>query len=121
MSKSKKDKKETSMIEDTTGISSEYIWIILVILFIIIVIGCLYYFEIWPFNSVDEIISQNVDTTPEPLPELKNVLSPPPPVEAQFQTPEAQFQTPPTIPSDPILAQDMPKVTGGGIQIFKKR
>ena len=39
MGKSKKDKKEESifdMIEDMTGIPSEYVWVILVILFILI-------------------------------------------------------------------------------------
>lgn len=141
MGKSKKDKKEESifdMIEDMTGIPSEYVWVILVILFILIIVGCLYFFEIGPFDSGNEVIAQNVNTAPkymgqvlppaapQPLPNLKqeNVLFPPPPpsqptpIYTGAQNSSPPYITPPTIPTDPAFP---PKVTGGGIQIFKKR
>lgn len=139
MGKSKKNKKEESifdMIEDMTGIPSEYVWAILAILCILIVVGCLYFFKIWPFDSGDEVIAQSVDTTtkpmgqvlpptaPQPLPNLKqeNVLFPPPPqptpIDTGAQNSSPPYITPPTIPTDPAFP---PKVTGGGIQIFKKR
>ena len=113
MGKSKKNKKEASMIEDMTGIPSEYVWGILAVLCILIVVGCLYFFEIWPFAPEDTNLS----------PSLNKVLTPPgAPAPPSFQTPTASppsFQTPPTIPPDPAFSPK--KVTGGGIQIFKKR
>jgi hypothetical protein len=61
MSKNKKDKKESSMfdmIEDMTGIPSEYIWVILAILFILIIVGVLYMLKMGPFGMSPD--SENV-------------------------------------------------------------
>ena len=119
------------------------------ILSILIVVGCLYFFEIWPFAPEDKdtgLVPQDgplptptpppsLATSPEaqPLPNLKEPgLFPPqdkPTSSADYKTPtqslpasqSPQFQTPPTIPPDPAFGQDMPKFTGGGIRIFKKR
>lgn len=124
MGKSKKNKKEASMIEDMTGIPSEYVWGILAVLCILIVVGCLYFFEIGPFAPEDTNLSPSLNTvlTPPGAPAPPSFQTPtasPPPL---FQTPTASppsFQTPPTIPPDPAFSPK--KVTGGGIQIFKKR
>ena len=70
MSKNKKDKKESSMfdmIEDMTGIPSEYIWAILAILFILIIVGVLYMLKMWPFDTLPDI----EETVPTADPELE--------------------------------------------------
>ena len=141
--KDKKDKKDASMfdmIEDMTGIPSEYIWAILAILSILIVVGCLYFFEIWPFAPEDKdtglfplevppptparpnLAAPSPEAQPSPNLKQENVLFPPPPqptpTDTGAQNSSPPYITPPTIPTDPAFP---PKVAGGGVRIFKKR
>ena len=99
MSKNKKDKKESSMfdmIEDMTGIPSEYIWVILAILFILIIVGVLYMLKMGPFDTSLDIMNTTT------LPDIGETV------------PTADLELEPLDPNPP-------EVMKGGIQIFKKR
>ena len=105
MGKSKKDKKEASMIEDMTGIPSEYVWAILAVLCILIVVGCLYFFKIWPFS-------------PEATTDAPAGAGTGAGAGAGAGTGAG---APPNFPTALGFDQGMQKATGGGVRIFKKR